>query len=161
MARLTPSTGVWNAPRPGLSREEAVAAVGPGWAELAGAAWDAVHAAGARVTTAKEKLGRLETYYAGLTWPSPEADALHARLAAITEASTRTCEACGVPGTTWDDASAPPLLSGLTRILTWRKSLCVPCAWRFYAESVRGWDRIAGRWRPDDAPGQADGEDDR
>lgn len=154
MTRLTPCTDGWDALRSALARDEAVAAVGPGWAALA----DAAHAAGVHVTTMKEKLDRFECYAAGLPWPSPAADALHAAPVAITDASVRTCEACGAPGQTWTDERAPPLLSGKCRRLTWRKTLCQPCAWRYYAESVRGWDRVAGRWQ-EDAIADGGGED--
>lgn len=134
---------------PGYTRREATAAVGPGWAELAGRAWDAVTAAGGRVSQVKEKFGRLTVYWdntvdARHRWVSTEVEALG-------DESKGTCEACGRTGRLWpaDDAETE-LLRAAHPLRGRRVSVfCDGCGWRFYHDGAQGWAEIRGGWTPE------------
>lgn len=72
MDKLQPEKrGFWWIPRMshphrGYTREEARAAVGAGWAELATEAWDLVNSHGGRVTQLKQKHRLLTVYFDGV-----------------------------------------------------------------------------------------------
>lgn len=140
--------GICYGPNDGYSREEALASVGAGWADLVGRAWDTATAAGGRVSQVKEKWGALRVYHnlAGpfridVHPPSPSAGAyqigpataLSRVLDEIEAASSRTCERCGAAG----DVTATH----------WVKTLCPTDAdaWR---TGDKGWDpTVTWDWR--------------
>ncbi len=136
------------APDAPLSRDEAIASVGPGWARLVANAWDVAHSAGWPVLTCKEKFGRLVIYLrSGDITDTHRVQTVGRAMFDAEEHSAETCEACGAPGVLWNDVThdAPEPLVGVSHA-RWVKTLCVPCAWRYYGEGDRGWDDIAGRW---------------
>jgi hypothetical protein len=99
----------------GYTRAQAVESVGPGWAAIAGLAWDGVTASGCIVVQLKEKFGALRCYAHG---PGPISDVplciggsddgrpvrgaetpfLTDFLASLELLSAKTCDRCGGAG---------------------------------------------------------------
>ena len=136
----------------GYTRGEAQAAVGPGWELLAGRAWDAVAAEGARVVQVKEKFATLTVYWDGSPYDSPAGRRLAQRLAGLEAESGRTCEACGERGRRWLSTrqEIAELERATGRVQWWQKTLCAGCGYRMYHLGHRGWARIRGEWQADD-----------
>lgn len=136
----------------GYTRAEAVASVGPGWADLAGRAWDIASVAKIRVVQVKEKWARLVVYtdVAG-DRGSVNAQRLYAQLQSIEEESTRVCEACGRPGRVWGetDEERACIAAATGRSWIWLRTLCADCGYRHYYEGARGWAEIRGEWHPE------------
>jgi hypothetical protein len=102
--------GICYGPEDGYARAEALASVGHGWSTLVARAYDAITAAGGRVSQVKEKFGGLRTY-SNIDGPfridflPPAAGASSYQIGAATDLSTflneieaesrRTCERCG------------------------------------------------------------------
>ena len=141
------------APPPGVrgyTREEATAG-SPGWAGLAGRAWDAVTVAGGRVLQVKEKFAALRVYWDGVAWDSPAGKRLQAQIAAIETESMSVCEACGRPGRVWADADEEraDITRATGRRWHWWRTLCAHCGYNYYYGGARGWAEIRGEWRPE------------
>lgn len=123
---------------PGVTQNEAIEAVGPGWRDLAQRAWAIVTEEGGRVLQVKEKFAELRVYFDRIQQPRRE----HVRqqLAELREISLQTCEWCGSPGDLRDDEyyEALPADAGRTRRI-WYKTLCDEHAWQFYVDHKRWW----------------------
>lgn len=146
---------------PGYTRREAIAAVGPGWEELAGRAWDAVTAARGRVSQVKQKFARLTVYWDGIMRSIPADERVRAEIEALGDESEQTCEACGRAGRRWpaaDDERVELRDAGpaAARVST----LCERCGWRFYYDGAQGWADIRGDWMVGSDDGVHDDDDD-
>lgn len=146
--------GICFGPDDGYTRAEALASVGPGWLPLVARAWDAITAAGGRVSQVKEKFGGLRMYsnlegpfridvhppVAGAgSYQIGSPTALNALLNEIDAQSLRSCERCGAPG----ELTATH----------WVKTLCAEHA-KSYAAGDDRWDPAATRdWRAEAADG--------
>jgi uncharacterized protein (DUF433 family) len=82
-------------PDRGYTREEAIAAVGPGWTTLAGEAWDAVTAAGGELSQVKQRFNLLRVYTRGV--PDSHREWVRRALDNLEERSASLCEMCGAP----------------------------------------------------------------
>ena len=80
------------------TREEALAAVGPGWADIVGPLWDMCKAQQPTidVVQVKEKFGGLRFYIGGVS--RDKYDGVYDAINAAEALSYLTCEDCGAPG---------------------------------------------------------------
>ncbi len=92
----------------GYTLDQALASVGPGWADLVKAAYQACEDGGIKLSQVKEKFGGLRIYVVG---GAP--DYIYTLLDELESKSMKTCEACGDSGS--------PNISG------WIKTLCKDC----------------------------------
>ena len=115
---------------PGLTLEQAMAHVGPGWRELVRRAWGlVVERNGGRVVEVREKHGELRVYHEDTLVPEVTDRLMREGFG---RTSLQTCEGCGAYGTLRTDDEI------------W-KTLCDRCAHRFYELGFGpDWDRVRG-----------------
>lgn len=125
----------------------ALRSVGRGWEELVREACQAVWDHGLVVVQVKEKFGRLMVYPRPADGSYPPStpqnlDELWATLRRTEAASTRTCERCGAPGAHYTSIEMlPAQADGRPHYpFFWRKTLCSPHAYAYYALEERAWD---------------------
>ena len=84
--------------RHGYTLEYALESVGPGWADLVRAAYQACEDADIRIVQVKEKFGGLRIYYEGTRTDRQSDDHVWDLINALEAKSLRTCETCGGRG---------------------------------------------------------------
>ncbi len=129
------------ADEPGYTLEEALGAVGPGWATLVSAAHRRLTVGRCKIVQVKEKFGGLRIYY---DYPSiEEGDVFDRRRWAVIDRWERwieirsftVCEACGRP--------VSEVAHG-----GWYRTLCAACGARWTEGAIR-WEDICGDAPPD------------